>query len=563
MQGLHAKLKKTSHVPKGRMIALSILIFLAVAITGGIWYWNTHKKAIIKNKLETVVREKSDGLYKIKYDSLEMDELKGYLSISNMNLSYDSTRYMELKKMGKKHSILLNIYIPKISVSGVKTPLALIEKEIVGRKLEIKNPVINIFYTSTRTGTSNTVPAKEIYEQLLGNLHIIKADTVLISDAQITTRNLKTNKTSMQMQDVTMMLVDVKVDSSSNADTSRLLFAKESSFTCGKLAWSSANKLYNYKAENISLSTATCNLRIKSFRIIPALNEEAFVKALPTQDDRFDFSVNNIQLQNINLPQLLEENIVAESMLLPSASLKIYRDLAIPRDKKNRVGTYPHQLIQKIAVTFRVKKVVLTNGFIEYKERNHISRQIGKVQFYNVHASISNFTNNKKVIALNNVMRVDMSTSFLNKTPVKATWLFYLLHPKGRFDLKGSVGAIDGTSLNSLTEPMGPASIKKGKFNGLEFNLQGSDYGADGTVQLLYEDLKVALLEKDKGATELDKKTISSFIANIMIKNDNPKRNDEVRKAQVHLDRDINRSIYYLSWKTVFKGMSETVGLTK
>ena len=107
MQGLHAKLKKTSHVLKGRMIALSILIFLAVAITGGVWYWNTHKKAIIKNKLETVVREKSDGLYKIKYDSLEMDELKGYLSISNMNLSYDSTRYLELKKLGKKHSILL------------------------------------------------------------------------------------------------------------------------------------------------------------------------------------------------------------------------------------------------------------------------------------------------------------------------------------------------------------------------------------------------------------------------------------------------------------------------
>lgn len=563
MQVIHLKSKKAKPVPKGRIIALSILIFLAVAITGGLWYWNTHKKAIIKNKLETVVREKSDGLYKIKYDSLEMDELNGYISISNMNLSYDSTRYMQLNKIGKKHSLLLNIFIPQISVSGVKTPRALIEKEIVGRKLEIKNPVINIFYTNSGADASRAAPAKQIYEQLLGNLHLIQADTVLISGAQITTRNLQTNKASMQMENVAMVLVDVKVDSSGNADTSRLLFAKESSFTCGKMAWSSANKLYNYKAEKISLSSASHDLRIKSFRIIPVLNEEAFVKALPTQDDRFDFSVSNIQLQNINLPQLLEQNIVADNMLLPTASLKIYRDLAIPRDKKNRVGTYPHQLIQTIPVTFRVKKIVLTNGFIEYKERNHISRQAGKVQFYKVDASISNFTNDKKMIALNNVMRVDMSTSFLNKTPVKATWLFYLLHPKGRFDLKGSIGAIDGTLLNSLTEPMGPASIKKGKFNGLEFNLQGTDYGADGTVQLLYEDLKVALLEKDKGATELDKKTISSFIANIIIKNDNPKKNHEVRIAQVHLDRDINRSIYYLSWKTVFKGMSETVGLTK
>lgn len=563
MRTIKTKWKKATATPKGRRIIFSILIFIFAAITAGIIYWKTNKKAIIKNKLETAVREKSDGLYKIKYDSLKMDEIAGYLSISNMNLSYDSTRYLELKKQGKASSILLNIHIPEITVSGVKTPRALIEKEIVARKLEIKNPVINIMYTNSGKDASRSVPSKAVYEQLLGNLDLIQADTVLISGAQITTRSLNTKKQGIQLQDVFITLVDVKVDSMSNADTTRIFFANHVNITCNKLAWSSANKLYNYSAGKISVNSMSRHLRINSFRIIPALNEEAFVKALPTQDDRFDFLMSNIEIQNVNMRQLFDETLVADNIMIPASSFKIYRDLAIPRDKKNRVGTYPHQLMETLPFIFRVKKLVLTNSFIEYKERNHITRQSGKVQFYRVNASINNFTNDKNAIATNNVMAADISASFLNKTPLKTSWSFYLLHPKGRFDVEGSLGTLDASLLNPLTEPMGPASIKEGKFNGCEFNLKGEDYSMDGTVKFLYEDLKVAMLEKDKGAKELDKKTLLSFLANMAIKNSNPKRNEEPRVAQVHHDRDVNRSIFYLTWKTVFKGIRETVGIKK
>ena len=158
-------------------------------------------------------------------------------------------------------------------------------------------------------------------------------------------------------------------------------------------------------------------------------------------------------------------------------------------------------------------------------------------------------------------MTAVISSQFLNKTPLRVTWQFYLLDPQGRFDVKGSVGAIDATLLNPLAEPMGPASIKKGRINGTEFNLRGHDYGMDGTVKFLYEDLTVTVLEKDKGVKELDKKSLKTFIANIAIKNSNPKKNQDVRVMQVHFDRDMNRSIFHLAWKTLFKGLRETAGL--
>ena len=563
MQTIKTKLKKVAALPKGRIIAFSILIFFIVIIIGGIWYWNTQKKGIIRNKMEAAVLEKSDGLYKIKYDNLEMDEIAGNLFISKMNLSYDSSRYMDLVKISKEPSILLNIFIPGIRVSGVSTPKALIYNEISGRKLEIIDPVINITYTNSQDDSNRVVPMKEIYEQILSGLDLIQADTVLISGAQIITSSHKTKKISIQIQDAFITMMNVKIDRNSNADTTRMFFAKEISVTCKKLAWLSANDLYNFSADSITINSISRQLHVKSFRVIPALNEEAFVKAIPVQNLRYDLSFSNIQMQNINLSQLFEQNIMADSMLIGAADFKMYCDLGITHKKKNRVGYYPHQAIQKIPVPFRVGKIILANGFFEYKERNRISRMSGKVQFYHINTNISNFTNDKKSIAVNNVMTVNMTSSFLNKTPFNVSWLFYLLHPKGRFDLKGSVGPMEGSWLNSFAEPMGDISIRKGKLSYAEFNFQGDDYNMDGILKMPYKDLKVAMLEKDKGSKEKDKKSVMSLLANILIINSNIKKNKDVQAVQVHLDRDVNYSIFNFSWKTLRKGITQTAGITQ
>lgn len=563
MKAIKNKLKKATATHTGRIIVFGILILFTAVITGGIWWWNTHKKAIIRNKMETAVREKSDGLYKIKYDSLEMDEIAGDLSFSNMHLSYDSARYMDLVKTGREPSILMNIFIPRINVTGVGTPRALINNEIVGRKLEIKDPVINIIYTNSVNDSTRVVPTKEIYELILGDLHLIQADTILISGAQITTSSHKTKKVSILIQDVFITLLKVKIDSSSNADTARMLFAKEISITCRKLAWLSVNDLYNYSADSISVSSIDRHLRVKDFRITPTLSEEIFVRTHPEEYLRFDLSFRDIQLQNINLPQLFEQNIMADSMLIGAADYKIYCDLGIAHEKKNRVGSYPQQVIEKIPVTLRVGKIIMSNGFLEYKERNKITHKTGKVQLYHMNAGISNFTNDKKAIAVNNVMTVDIRSRLLNKTPFNITWLFYFSHPNGRFDLKGHVGPIEGASLNPVVEPMGDVSIKKGKISEVEFNFQGNDYSMDGTVKMLYEDLGVFMLKTNNGSKKPGKKTVMSLLANILIVNSNPKKNEDPRVVQVHIDRDPNYTIINLSWAALLKGISESVGISK
>lgn len=546
--------KKTTRHKRTRKILLGISLIIIVTIGFGIWYWGTHKNVIIEKELEKAITKSNQGFYKISYDEMKVDEGTGSLLVSNMKLSYDSLKYIE-----KKPPMLFTIHIPEISVVGVKTGKALLEKEIVGRKLEIKNPVIDLQYTYRGKDSIRNVPTEEMYREVLSNLDMIQIDSVLITNAQVRTSNRTTGKVILDVRDVDLSLLDLRVDSLSSKDSSRFLFSKSMTINLAKIAWPSPDKLYDYQAENIVLRSSTGSLSIDRISVIPRLGENEFVNAISTQVDRLNFSFNNVVLSGIDIQRLPDEYIKAETMTIGRSSFKVYRDLARPRDKKNRVGQYPHQVMDDIQLRFNIKRVNIKNSFIEYKERNHITRQSGKVQFHNVNGTITNFTNDKK--ATNKVMKAAVNSSFLNKTPLKSNWTFYLFHPNGRFDVAGTIGAIDGQVLNTLAEPMGPASIEEGHLNGMTFNLHGSDHSMDGSVKMLYENLDVAILEKDKGATTTDKKFLTSLIANVVIKNSNPKGDDEIRVQQVHLSRDTNRSLFNLCWKTIFKGIRATVGI--
>jgi hypothetical protein len=95
----------------------------------------------------------------------------------------------------------------------------------------------------------------------------------------------------------------------------------------------------------------------------------------------------------------------------------------------------------------------------------------------------------------------------------------------------------------------------------LHFNFEGTDSTSDGKVLLLYEDLKISLLKKDKDEGKLDKKSLVSLFANLIIKNSN--KAEDPRAAEVHFNRILNKSFFNLIWKSIFTGVKQTVGMKK
>ncbi|HRO44316.1 hypothetical protein [Agriterribacter sp.] len=556
MKGLRNGIKKTTATPKGKVIAAVIFLLVVVAATLAIVYWNAIKEQLIRNQVRLKVREKTDRLYHIHYNNMELDEVGGNLSVSGLSLQYDSARYLKMKETRSAPAVLFKIEIPSISVTGIQTPRALLTREITGSKIQISYPVIEMLYTHEGKDSARAVPQEEVYKQILGGLEKIKIDTLLIIGAQIITKNIRTGKQELQLMDTRVELRDVMVDSASGRDRSRIFFSKQLSASCSTLLWSSSDQLYTYKVENITMHSANRQINVERFRIIPSLGETDFAAKKNIQSDRFDTDIKQLAFHQISFQQLVQEQLMADSIVMQSASFKIYRDMTMPPDTRSKIGTYPHQKVALIPFPVDIKKIILKNTEVEYKEKGRLLQKTGKVTFGNINAVISNVTNNKS--SPDKIITADIRAMFLKRFPVQTHWTFYLFNPKGRFDIRGHLGALNATAINGITESLGGARIRKGYIRDLSFNFKGDDYGMDGTVKLLYDDLRIALLKKDKETKTLEEKKLVSWGANMFIKDANPSKGEAPRVAHVHFDREINRSIFHLSWKTLSEGIKVT-----
>ena len=157
-------------------------------------------------------------------------------------------------------------------------------------------------------------------------------------------------------------------------------------------------------------------------------------------------------------------------------------------------------------------------------------------------------------------MTISFDTKLFNAIPIKGTFKFFLNGTGGNFETNGHVSSFDALLLNKVSVPMALIRLNSGTINSVDFNFKGNDLKADGDFVMKYEDLKVDVLKRDDDSKKIEKKGLTSFLANTIVKNSNP-YNGHLRKETPHYDRNIQKSFFNLVWKTIFTGMKKTVGL--
>lgn len=558
--GFHIKKRR----PRKRKWLITITLLVLAIAGSGITYWIIHRKQLVREQLEATIIRKSQGLYRISYDHLVLDEVAGHLTIQQLRLSYDSTRYLQMAAKGTAPGILLRIFIPELTITGVKTPRALIDREIVGSYLKLEAPQLELYYTNKGADSLRHTPSMAMYRQILGDLDLIRLDSVIINHATIHSYRYGDTSHLVQLKNVNLQLHQLSVDSLSEQEYDRILFSKQVVAQVSDASWHTGDQRYLLRAQEIAINSRAREATLQSFNIQPLLGEAAFTRSLKYADDRFDVNIQGMQLYDFRLNALLNDTLVADSIHIASATLNIYRDLALPHDGKSRLGKYPHQALEKFGLATRINTLKLAGGSLTYKERNAKTRMAGAVHFAALNAHIKQISNFRPPDGQQAFMEARISSRFLNQVPLHVYWRFSLFHPQGQFSVQGKMGALPAAALNPVTEPMGPARIENGKIEELSFQFTGHNRGMSGRVQILYEDLKVTLLEKKEDRPELSKKKLASLVANLVIRKSNPGgKKDKPRVAVISQQRDTRRSIFHLSWKALFKGIKTTVGINK
>jgi hypothetical protein len=312
---------------------------------------------------------------------------------------------------------------------------------------------------------------------------------------------------------------------------------------------------YRMHVGAFDINNGNSSMRVKSFTMKALLSETAFTKSLRQQDDMYDLEIRNIVLTGINTRLLITEKRLEAATATIQPVFKIYRDRTLPENTENKIGKYPHQLLQRIKFPFSVKKIIVKNGTVVYKEKGRESRQTGVVSFTNINGTITNVTNIPDLVSKSNVLVLDATASFMGISALHSVWKLPLNNKNGAFDVSGTAGGFYAPSLNPMIEPLGMASIKDGRVNQLSFNITGTNTAARGTSTLLYEGLKVELLKRDSG--DVKTKNFMSMLTNSLIRDKNP-NNGIVRTGDISYERDVTKSFFNLVWKSLYSGIKKT-----
>lgn len=359
---------------------------------------------------------------------------------------------------------------------------------------------------------------------------------------------------------ITLKINEVKADEIMEVQLHPLDVSKEVELTVSQLSIKSRDQSHEFLFKGMDLNSSKKQLKINSFKIIPFAPDTDFANKVLFQQDRFDVSMSGIALKNIEMQNLLQQKIMASQLIIAHASARIYRDLSKPLEKKNKVGNYPSQLLQKLGIPVNISKAQLPNLYVEYKEKQATNGKSGIVSFQNSTLNISNITNIAEVIRRNNFLNIAFKTKVLGQIPLNGNFKFSLKDNKGNFMADGHLPAFDPMALNKISIPMALIKLNGGTINSIDFKLAGNNYGANGNFVMKYQHLNVDILKKDKGSRQITKRGLASFFANLILKNDNPDKNG-LRRIRPAYERDIYKSFFNLVWKTVFTGIKESVGL--
>ena len=446
----------------------------------------------------------------------------------------------------------LMIDLRNTKVAGISTNAFILNKQLKVDSLTTDGGILSLYKSKKNKAQNETIEIDNDFfdEAHVKNIRLGSTDLFLYNradknSAPFTLKNLKFNASG--------------IDSLySGTNVLELIGSSNWNLSANGISFSTEDKIYKISLGPFLLDKGHSLITVQYVTVTPTLSQDKFVRSLKFQKDLYNMRFNNIRLTGANVKKLVTDKMVIAEQATFQPILNIFNDRTVTPDTANKIGQYPQQLLQKIKTGIYIKTIVAKNASVNYKERGALSKQTGDVTFNNIDGTIKNFTNIDSYKKKNNIMTMAVTCSFLNMAAISSHWSFPLNSPNGSFNINGEISAFDGTKLNPVIEPLGMGSIKSGNIKSYTFNMNGTDLKAAGTALLLYDNLKVKLLKNTGDSNQIKKKSITSFVANILIKDKNPS-NGKTRKGNMAFDRVVTKTFFNLVWKSLFAGAKSSV----
>jgi hypothetical protein len=532
----------------------SLAFFLIISLIIAAYVLQSRVPALIKN----TVQEKSSGVYELTFDSMKISLLKGYVKLSNIKLIPDTNMYDKMQK-GKKASHLYQVEVESIDIADLNMLDFLLRKKFKVRSISILKPQITALRMTKEVKDENK---EKLIDQLPTVFQISNINKLHIEGLSYRSVGLKDyqKNSSGKLAGINIEFTDIRIGSSE--DSSRFMCTENIRLYGKKIIYRTHDNLYTLRASNVELSTKEKQLEIDTFSVIPDYTEREFSLKLPFKQDRYDMIYPKIVVRNIDFNYLEKYGrLPVQVVEITDAVIRIFANKGMKEKRTIASDNFPALAFQRLSLPLTIDTIRIMRTDIYYKELNPKSQRAGTVLFSKLTGELTNVSNDSIQLKKNNWISSHFTTRFLGKPILSLSLNFNMTSKEGQFNYKGSLTGAPASFYNQLLIPIALAKAEKGFIRKVKFNVNADRYQARVMTELLYNDLKVAVLEANSG--EIQKKGFLSLFVNwIAVKSDNPSKKDEKpRIATLIYKHPQEKTFFNLMWKSVYAGFKVNLGL--
>ncbi|HMF72058.1 MAG TPA: hypothetical protein VK616_11310, partial [Flavitalea sp.] len=201
------------------------LIVIAVLAAGIFIYLQTRKlkdfEPQIIAKLQSLVLEGSDSLYRLSIEGVEVDVVKARIGLVNASLEVDSSVLNKMDSAEGAPDDIFRISLHSLYIDGLDPADLLDTKSIHLNVLNIEKPTIEVFHKKRNYNSDKRKDTTSLYQKLASQISSFSLDTLFVKDAGFTHHNLATRDKKSELKDVSIHFNKILIDATTEYDTTR------------------------------------------------------------------------------------------------------------------------------------------------------------------------------------------------------------------------------------------------------------------------------------------------------------------------------------------------------
>jgi DNA-directed RNA polymerase subunit H (RpoH/RPB5) len=301
------------------------------------------------------------------------------------------------------------------------------------------------------------------------------------------------------------------------------------------------------------------HITLNSAHFRPIYSPEKFAELKGEEVNYIDILLDSIQINSINWKG--DSMISATSVFTKDINLKVVKDknYILPDDR------FVPVLVEQLKhhdISIDVRECIVKNLNLSYYEIPEGKTDKGIVTISNINGEIINITNRKDSIEkYGKYLMIKAYGNLYNEGKLTADIRYDLNSKYGYFTVAGNLEPMPIGAINQYLSKSYPVEISSGNVDELYFNYSGGNHAVSGEMEFKYSDLKIkfhkVLNDEEKGDKAL------SWLANIALSQENPRKNGRFRVGKIQFTRDTRKSMFSYWSNSLVSGFQSTVGMDK